>query len=125
MSVATPTGPPRAVGLTRKEIRLIPTRSGIVSRSLRTTYRSIALLFPEGGVLLLLLRHEPLDEVVRDPDGGGLEAVEPPVDRRRRAGNVQEDVRQLLREDLLDPEVRHPPLLGVEGAGPILQAPIA
>src|SRR3990172_6201562 len=123
-SVAISTGPPGAAWMTRKEMRLIPIRSGTVSSTRWAIYRSIRPLLLEGGVPLLGLGNVPLDEVVGDPRRRRLDPADPMVHDRKRVRVIEEDVGLILRQDLLDAEIGLLPPLGVEGAPPLLEEPV-
>src|SRR4030067_993143 len=122
--IRPPTGPPGAAWMTRKEMRLIPIRSGTVSSRRWAIYRSIRPLLLEGGVPLLGLGNVPLDEVVGDPRRRRLDPVDPLVHDRKRVRVIEEDVGLLLRQDLLDAEIGLLPPLGGEGAPPLLEEPV-
>ena len=95
----------------------VPDQGNICWGDLRV---SLLLLF----IALEAFRHIPPYEVVADPCGRGLDAVEPRVDDGQGHGDVEEGVGLVLGEDLLEPQVGPFAFFRIEGGAPLLEEPV-
>src|SRR3989449_3760408 len=119
-------GSPGARWITRKETKVMPSRSGMARRSRRSAYPSmarycIAARNVTRRVALELLRDVPLVEVVADPVRRRDDPAPARGDDRERVAEEQEDDRLVLGEDLLEPGVGFLPLLLVAGHASLLE----
>src|SRR3990170_4705497 len=110
-------GVPGARWITRNEMKVMPMRMGMASRSRRSAYRNMARAILSQSatsprrVALEVLRHVPLVEVVPDAVRPRDDPPHARRDHRQRVPEVEEDDRLVLGEDLLEPVVVRLPLL--------------
>src|SRR5947208_15881631 len=119
-------GSPGARWITRKEMKVIPSRSGMARKRRRSAYPSMArycilAATSPRRVALEVLRDVPLVEVVEDPVRRRDGPAHARGDDRERVAEVKEDDRLVLGEDLLEPGVGFLPLLLVAGRASLLE----